>query len=155
MLSRFEKFIYYITESDLYWHRIASAVMSEFNLKGNCAVYFILLHTDPEGLTSSQFAARSGRDKADVSRDIAILEQGGFVRRVLNDGSAYRARIVLTDAGRAITEKVIRKTEQAVECVGGELSDEERAVFYRALSVITDNLQRVSANGLAPEEGES
>lgn len=148
MLDRFEKFICDITEIDLYWHRIASAEMKRYGLKGSYAIYFPMLRDSPEGLSAAELAALCGRDKADVSRDITALEKAELLQRIKSGGSAYRAKIVLTEKGREFTAEVIRKAELAVNCVGSMFSAEERDCFYRVLDEITHNLQTLSETGL-------
>lgn len=152
MLSRFEKFTYDINEIDLHWHRIASAEMKRYNLKGGTALYFTKLYKNPEGLTAAELGAVCGRDKADVSRDIGNLEKAGLVARLSAGGRGYRAPIVLTEQGQEITQIIIRKASMAVEQVGQCLSDEEREIFYRALDKITANIQLLSENGLPDEK---
>lgn len=148
MLSRFERFICGITEIDLYWHRLATSVMKEYGLKGSYAIYFTRLHGHPGGVAAAQLAAECGKDKADVSRDMAVLEKAGFVTRQRRDGNAYRAPITLTERGWALTAKVISKAEQAVDCIGHDLTDADRECFYRVLETITANLHDLSQTGL-------
>lgn len=155
MLSRFEKFTYDINEIDLHWHRIASAEMKPYGLKGGTSIYFTKLYSYPDGLTAAELGTMCGRDKADVSRDIAHLEKAGLVQRVSRGGRSYRAPIVLTDKGRELTAEIIRKAELAVSCVGEALTEQEREIFYTALDKITINLQRLSEAGLpAANKGE-
>ena len=144
MLNRFEQFILNITEIDLYWHRLASAEMKRYGLKGNYAIYFTRLHEHPEGITSTALAALCGKDKADVSRDMTLLEKAGFVERQ----HGYRAPITLTAQGRILTDQIIQKAELAVRCIGQGLTDQEREIFYRTLDSITANLQAISESGL-------
>lgn len=151
MLERFEKFIYDITEIDLYWHRLATSVMKEYGLRGNYAVYFVVLHKAPEGLTSAELAAACGKDKADVSRDLNALEKAGLLQRICTGDNRYRARVTLTEKGATLTTTIRRKAETAVNCIGGNLSDADRECFYRVLDEITANMQALSQSGL-PEE---
>lgn len=148
MLSRFEKFICDINQIDLFWHRLSASEMKRYGLKGNYAIYFTRLHSHPEGLTAAQLAALCGKDKADVSRDLPVLEQARFVRRDWIGGSRYRALIFLTAEGNRLTEEIICKAEQAVDFVGSGLSDLEREYFYRVLDLITKNLHTLSETGL-------
>lgn len=150
MINRFEKFIIDITEIDLYWHRLATGVMKPLGLKGSYAIYFARLHHF-EGMTAAELAQSCGKDKADVSRDLAALEKAGFIERVKNGESAYRATIRLTESGKALTEKIISKAETAVNLVGQNLSGADRECFYRVLDIITKNLQSLSRRGLADE----
>lgn len=151
MLSRFEKFIYDITEIDLYWHRVATDVMKAYGLKGNYAIYFTKLYACPEGLTAGEISRVCGKDKADVSRDMNALDRLGLIEREQGEGKVYKMRIRLTEQGCAITKEIIEKAEAAVNCVGGELDDEEREIFYKVLDEICENLKALSEKGL-PEK---
>lgn len=155
MLSRFERFIYDITEIDLYWHRLASAEMKEYGLKGNYTIYFTKLFRHPEGLTAAHLASVCGKDKADVSRDIAALERAGFVTRERTGSSTYRAQILLTPKGQQLTTKIIHKAELAVSYVGQTLTDADRDCFYHALDEITIHLQKLSETGLPALQDET
>lgn len=147
MLSRFEKFICDITQIDLFWHRLAAGEMKRYGLKGNYAIYFVKLRDNPDGITSARLAAVCGKDKADVSRDLAVLEEAGLVYRARSGGN-YRAPVFLTEQGSRLTDEIIRKAQIAVDCVGGELTEADRACFYRVLDAITANLQNLSQTGL-------
>lgn len=148
MLSRFERFTYDINEIDLHWHRIASAEMKRFGLKGGAAIYFTKLYNNPDGITAADLAAMCGKDKADVSREMSNLEKAGLVERLSSGNRSYRAPIVLTAQGKEVTKEIIRKASIAVEQVGKCLTEEERNIFYTALDKITANIQAVSENGL-------
>ena len=60
----------------------------------------------------------------------------------------YRAKLILTEEGRRAAEHVRKRAALAVELAGSGLSNEERETFYRALDLITENLQKLSKEGL-------
>lgn len=60
----------------------------------------------------------------------------------------YRALLKLTDEGKAAARHVQERAALAVELAGAGLSDADREVFYRALELITANLQTLSKEGL-------
>lgn len=122
MLSRFERFTYNIDEVSLYWHRIAAAEMKRYGLKGSAAVYLVKLLTFPDGLTAAELVSLTGRDKADVSREVGHLEKAGLAVRLAAGSRSYRAPIVLTETGRKVAVAISRKAEQAVDIVGGALT---------------------------------
>lgn len=146
MLDRFERFSYSISEISRLWHRIAGEEMGKYNLKGSYSVYFTTLYRFPEGVTSAQLVELCSRDKADVSRAMSLLESKGLVQR--SEGKIYRARLVLTEQGRGLAEQINMKAKSAVEQASFGLPDEKRAIFYEALDLITNNLQRLSREGL-------
>ena len=149
MLDRFAKFSYSIAEIHRCWHKLAAEELARYALNSPHAIYLkTLFDSEPEGITAAQLGEICGKDKADVSRMVAILENKGLVRKVAVGKNMYRAKLVLTETGREAAEHVRSRAAVAVELAGGGLSEEERAVFYRALERISGNLQKLSREGL-------
>lgn len=159
MVERFERFSLAISEISRCWHRIANEVMKHYGLKGAYSVYFTAMSRFPQGLTATQLVDLCGRDKADVSRAMAILEEKGLVWRQQNDAKAYRAKLILTADGVALAEQINEKAKAAVEYASHDLSVEKRKVLYEALDLITVNLQGMSREGIPErqtvQEGEN
>lgn len=148
MIGRFERFSYAISEISRLWHRIAGEEMGKYGLKGSYSVYFTTLYRYPAGLTAAQLVDLCSRDKADVSRAMALLEKKGLVNRVDPEGKAYRAPLTLSQEGREIAGHINHRAEAAVELASKGLPEEKRAVFYEALELITSNLQKLSKEGI-------
>ena len=148
MVDRFERFTYAIVEINRYWHKIAADEMSKYGLKGPFAHYLITLYRYPDGVTSVQLGELCDKNKADVSRALAILEEKGLAVRETQNNSYYRAKIKLTAEGRAAAEQVQQIAERAVGIGGKGLTDEQRQIFYEALERITANLRQITLNGL-------
>ena len=148
MVDRFERFTYAIIEINRYWHKIAADEMSKYGLKGPFAHYLITLYRYPDGVTSVQLGELCDKNKADVSRALAILEEKGLAVRETQNNSYYRAKIKLTAKGRAAAEQVQQIAERAVGIGGKGLTDEHRQIFYEALERITANLRQLTLNGL-------
>ena len=146
MVERFQRFSLSLFEISRCWHKLAAEEMSKYGLKGPYAIYLVVLHHNPDGLTSAQLTELCGRDKADVSRCLAAMQEKGLVYR--ESGNAYRAKIFLTQLGNGAAEHVCRRACLAVELAGRNVSDAERTVFYQALTSITENLQNLSSMGL-------
>ncbi len=151
MTDRFERFSIAISEISKYWHRLASEEMEKHGLKGPHAIYLTTLFRNPDGLTAPQICEISGKDKADVSRMMAIMEKNGLVTKESVNKNLYRAVFRLTDGGRKAAEHVSKRAQLAVDIAGGDLTEEQRAVFYESLEVITNKLRELSRDGL-PEE---
>lgn len=148
MVERFERFSLAVSEISRNWHRIANEAMKNYDLKGAYSVYFTTMSRFPEGITATQLVELCGRDKADVSRAMAMLEEKGLVLRQNSDRKAYRAKLILTPAGLALAEQINEKAKAAVEYASRGLSDEKRAVLYEALALIAANMQGLSREGL-------
>ena len=149
MLDRFAKFSYSIAEIHRCWHKLAAEELAQYALNSPHAIYLkTLFDAEPEGITAAQLGEICGKDKADVSRMVAILENKGLVRKVAVGKNMYRAKLVLTETGREAAEHVRSRAAVAVELAGSGLSEDEREQFYKALTLITENLRKLSKDGL-------
>lgn len=145
MVDRFERFSLAISDISRYWHKIAAEEMEKYDLKGTHSIYLTTMYSHPEGLTAARLCDLCGRDKAEVSRTISVMEKKGLVKK---EGNAYRALLLLTDKGKLAAEHVRQRAALAVEIAGKGLSEVQRANFYYALDLITGNLQSLSEEGL-------
>lgn len=148
MVDRFEKFSFAISEISRYWHKIATDEMEKYGLKGVHAVYLTAMQRYPEGITSAQLSEISGKDKADVSRCVSLMEKKGLVIREGVNKNLYRALLKLTDTGREAAGQVSERARIAVEVGSKGISDEHRKVLYDTLDLIASNLQTASEEGL-------
>lgn len=148
MIDRFERFSFAIFEISRHWHKLAGEEMEKYGLRGPHAVYLLAMHRNPQGMTPTQLCEFCGRDKADVSRMMSIMEKKGLVTRQSANQSLYRGLLKLTEAGKAAAEFVCSRASLAVELASQGLSDENREIFYRSLDLITGNLRRISKEGL-------
>ena len=148
MLNRFARFSLAISEIDRCWHKLAAEEMAKYELNSPHAVYLTTLYNFEEGVTAAKLGELCCKNKADVSRMVAILEKKGLVRKEAIGGNLYRAKLVLTEEGKQAAEHVQQRAAVAVELAGSGMSEEEREVFYRCLELITSNLQTLSKEGL-------
>ncbi len=148
MLNRFARFSLAISEIDRCWHKLAAEEMAKYELNSPHAVYLTTLYNFEEGVTAAKLGELCCKNKADVSRMVAILEKKGLVRKEAIGGNLYRAKLLLTEEGKQAAEHVQQRAAVAVELAGSGMSEEEREVFYRCLELITSNLQTLSKDGL-------
>ncbi len=148
MLNRFARFSLCIAEIDRCWHKLASEEMAPYGLNSPHAVYLTTLQQCGDGITAARLGELCCKNKADVSRMIAILEGKGLVEKVAVGGTMYRAQLKLTEEGKQAARHVQERAALAVELAGAGLSDTDREVFYTALELITGNLQTLSKEGL-------
>ncbi len=148
MVGRFEIFTLSLSKLSSYWNRIAAEEMAAYGLKGTYIIYLIALFKTECGLTAANLSEMCARDKAEVSRSIRALEEKGLVKKEMTDGNGYRAKIMLTDAGRDMTFALRERIKLAVEKGGLGLTEGEREIFYHSLETISKNLQEISKKGL-------
>ena len=90
MVDRFGRFSLALFEISRHWYRLAGEEMARYGLKAPHAIYLTVLYRSKNGLTGPELCRRCGRDKSDVSRTLAVLEEKGFVRKEVVNGSLYR-----------------------------------------------------------------
>lgn len=149
MIQRFERFTLAISELYRYWHKIAADEMARYQLKGPHALYLVALYRYEEGITAAGLCEVCDRNKADVSRAVALLEERGLVTR---EGDQYRAQLKLTESGKRAAEQVRERARRAVEIGGQGLTEAQRTAFYETLTVIAANLKAISQSGIPEEE---
>jgi len=138
MNQRFQSFVTGVTVCYKSIQRIKSAEMTELGLKGTHAMCLFFLHQNPDGLTAAQLCQLCAEDKAAISRTLATLQEQGYITA---GEKKYRARLRLTEAGETLARRVDQLICQWVEVGGSGLTEEERAVFYRAMEKISGNLR--------------
>lgn len=148
MLKRFARFSLAIAEIDRCWHKLAAEEMAKYDLNSPHAVYLNTLCQYPEGVTAAKLGELCGKNKGDVSRMVTILEKKGLVRKERVGRNLYRAKLLLTEAGKQAAEHVCKRAAVAVELAGAGLSEEDRKGFYNCLELITENLQKLCETGL-------
>ena len=148
MLDRFERFSFAISGISRCWHKVTTDEMEKHGLKGTHSVYLVALTHFPEGVTAPRLGEVCGRDKADVSRMMNIMEKEGLVVKEGERTNRYGGIITLTDKGKELAEIVSKRASRAVELAGKDLTEEQREIFYMALESISDNLRQMSKEGI-------
>lgn len=148
MLSHFEKFSTSIFVIYRYIHKIEADEMVKYGLKGSYVQYLTVMKRFPEGITAAQLCKLCDKNKAAVSRAISEMEEKAIITRNMESDNPYRARLVLTDAGKRAAEHVCEKAKRAVQEAGKGLDDEQRSVLYASLDLIANNLRSIAENGI-------
>ncbi len=144
--DRFERFSSAIFKITHYWRKLASEEMKKHGLKGSYALYFVTLSNSEDEMTAAMLAKACARDKADVSRAISTLQKKGFIKPYPK--GAYRAPILLTEEGKNTASQINKRASLALVLAGEGLSEKDRHIMQDALSLISENLEEISENGL-------
>ena len=147
-MDRFETFSLALFSISRCWNKIAGEEMKRFGLKGAHAFYLVTILSHDGVLTAANLCELCGRDKADVSRMLSILEAKKLVTKDGIGSNRYRGCLRLTPEGQAVAKELSHRAERAVELAGAGLTEEHRAIFYESLDTITKNLRRICQEGL-------
>lgn len=151
MLDRFERFLLSVSDISRCWHKLSADEAADYGLKGPHVVYLTVMYRYEDGVTASELGEICHKDKADVSRMLAIMEQKGLAKKYGVNESMYRGVWKLTDEGRAAAEYIRQRASLAVKLAGEGLSDASRTSFYESLERIAANLCDLCETGI-PEE---
>jgi DNA-binding MarR family transcriptional regulator len=95
---------------------------------------------DQEGITHSELARRMRVSPATVTNMIKRMEKAGFVERRPDAEDQRVSHVHLTDAGRAIRERVDEQWREIEERVFGSFSDDEQAMLRGLLERVREEL---------------
>ena len=145
MRERFETFTVLINRISRNIRKLKNREMAAYDLRSahvSCLYYIYSL----EGVTATELCEHCEEDKATVSRALDHLEARGFIVRAPGNGKRYKSPLCLTEKGREAGKKIADKIDGVLDAVSRDLTQEERAAFYRTLSAISRGLETVCKN---------
>ena len=151
MEQRFESFTVLIAKISKNMRKIKNHEMLEYGLKSphiSCLYYLYL----DERLTAKELCEKCEEDKATISRSLEYLEKNDYIACETTDKKRYKTPLALTEKGREIGKKIVDKVSFFLDEGGLGMTEEERAVFYRGLNTISENLERITKNHYRKEE---
>ncbi len=151
MIERFEQFTYSINVIYRYILKLERDEMEKYGYRASYTLYLATMSRFPDGITAARLSELCDRDKAGISRIVSEMEENGLITRQSSKDNFYRAKLTLTGKGREVAEYVQKKAIAAVSQAGGDISDDNRRIFYDCLSVISSNLRKISLEGLHDE----
>ena len=98
---------------------------------------------DQEGITHSALARRMRVSPATVTNTIKRMEKAGFVERRPDAEDQRVSHVHLTDAGRAIRERVDGQWQEIEARVFGSFSDDEQAMLRALLGRVRAELEQL------------
>ena len=143
MQERFETFTVLINRISRNIRKIKNQEMAEYNLRSahvSCLYYLYAAN----GATATDLCERCEEDKATVSRALDYLETNGFITCRSKSAKRYKSPLILTEKGAEAGKKIADKINSVLYAVNDDLTEAERASFYRSLSVISDSLDTIS-----------
>ena len=145
MLGRFEQFSQSVSAIHRCIQKIEREEMEKHGLKGAYAQFLVAMSHKKDGVTSAELCKICELNKAAVSRYVSEMEEANLIKKI--GESSYRAKLILTEKGKKTADFVMLRARQAVMEIGGELSENERSVFYDVLNRISKKLELLSING--------
>ena len=146
MKERFETFTVLINRISRNIRKIKNQEMAEYNLRSahvSCLYYIYSL----DSATATDLCERCEEDKATISRALDFLETNGYLICQSQHAKRYKSPLLLTEKGQQVGKQIAQKISGVLDRVSTDLTEGERAEFYRCLSLISENLETISQNG--------
>lgn len=151
MLERFEHFTTLTSRIRRSIRKIKTEEMAEFDLKTPHLFSLYLLYKNGS-LTPKELSELCKEDKGSISRSIEQLEKFELVSADTSKHKKYKTPLTLTEKGKRITKKLVKKMDEIIEEAGDGISDEDRAIFYKTLSKLNKNLETICKKYEEPDE---
>lgn len=139
MEERFGKFVFSILALNKYVNKIKTVEMEEFGLKSVHCVICYALAKNPDGMTSADLVRMVIEDKGQISRALKELYSKDLIEY---SGKKYNALVKLTENGWEVTKKISVKIDNAVMAGSRGITDSEREILYKCLTIVCENLDK-------------
>ena len=114
--------------------------MAEYGIRSVHVTCLYYLYS-AESLTATELCELCEEDKATISRGLDFLEENGFIVCETKLGKRYKSPLLLTEKGAEVGKKITDKINFVLDEICIDLTEEERAGFYRSLAIISDSLE--------------
>ena len=145
MQERFETFTVLINKISRNIKKIKNQEMAEYGLRSTHVSCLYYLYS-AESMTATELCERCEEDKATISRALEFLEDKGFIECQSKAAKRYKSLLYLTEKGNEVGKKIYDTVDRVLDEVGVGLNDEQRKDFYAYLTVISDNLDKITDN---------
>ena len=143
MEERFHNFTVLIASISRSIRKIKTAEMAEYHLKSPHVSCLYYLHKSSD-LTASMLCEICDEDKANISRSIKHLEENGFLESEDNEKRRYATPLKLTEKGETVAAEIAEKVDKILSSTSDGMTEEERNTLYKCLSLVNENLQKIS-----------
>ena len=99
---------------------------------------------EEEGVSQIELAARTGKDRHNMTRILALLEKNGFIYRRPDKGDSRRKLVHLTPAGRSLRQELIGVVEDFLQIALDGLSQADYDQYERTQRRIWENLEKMN-----------
>ena len=140
MKERFETFTVLINKINRNIRKIKNQEMAEYGLRSTHISCLYYLYSE-NSATAPELSEKSGEDKATISRALDYLESNGYLVCNAKHAKRYKSPLILTEKGMEAGKRITDKVKYVLEKTSVGLTEEERAAFYRSLSIISRNLE--------------
>ena len=143
MDERFETFTVLMNRINRNIRKIKNEEMANYELRSphvSCLYYLYIA----KELTAKELCERCEEDKATISRSLDYLEKNNYLVCKSDSKKRYNAPFELTERGLRAGKRIADRIAAVLDEISIGISEEDRAVFYRSLNKISENIDQVA-----------
>lgn len=143
MDERFETFTVLLNRINRNIRKIKNEEMANYELRSphvSCLYYLYIA----KELTAKELCERCEEDKATISRSLDYLEKNNYLVCKSDSKKRYNAPFELTERGLRAGKRIADRIAAVLDEISIGISEEDRAVFYRSLNKISENIDQVA-----------
>ena len=146
VFKRFEDFLMATNQISKSVQKIKTREMKEFGLKGAHVMLLFQLKSHQGKATQAELVQWCKEDKAAISRSLGELEKLQLIGYEDDEtvNKKYKLKVLLTEKGEEVTDKMGGKIMNAVEHASQGYTDNERENFYNVLFQVAENLHNTA-----------
>lgn len=142
-MDLFHTFTVGIMEINRSMQRIKTEEMKEFGLSGRHVSCLYYIYTHGDGITFKELCELCNVDIASISRSLTSLKNDGYVVSENVKEMKYKYLLKLTEKGEVIGAQIHEKISRVLTEIRADLDPKEEKIFYKNLSKISDNMDRI------------
>ena len=112
-----------------------------------CQTPYLLALYRQEGLTQEELARSLNVNKSSVTRQLAALEEKGYIRREADPDDRRSLRVYPTDRAVALQERMRRVLRDWSAYLTADFTDEERETLSRLMSRVAERAEAYVKGG--------
>jgi len=130
----------FIHQTDLALTGCVKDRLAPFNIAPEQNLIMMLLW-EQDGLTQNELAEKLDKDKTNIARMVANLEEKEFIRRVVSQYDRRSLKVYLTQKGKELGDSVIPIAEEFHDRICNGITAEELKELRRILTKMRANVK--------------
>lgn len=126
------------------------ANIEQYGIKQGQFEYFLLIFMSP-GINQLELAKMKNVGKASVTKALKILEEGGYITRMVDAQDKRNYRCYISEKGEAIVEHLMQVKESAENRIFQGFSEQDKETLFKYLNLMYTNsaelIQGIAFNG--------
>ena len=128
----------YFANIEKYARKYRNEKLEKYGFRGN-QYYFLLIVSRHPGVSQDALVQRVAMDKGNVARQLANLEENGYIYRQADDQDRRLTNVFPTEKGLEATDEIREVLHQWNRIISEGLTPEEKTVLYSAMEKMLAN----------------